>query len=71
MSTLIKEDRLNYRISSRLLEADFLKLSEMATLKNMSPSELVREIVQTALRPAEEKPIQQDRRPFRWRRFRW
>jgi hypothetical protein len=52
-----KLDRLAYRISSRLPQDEFLKLSERAILNQTSTSELVRKIIQEALNAAEGRAV--------------
>ena len=57
LTTTNKTDRLAYRISSRLSEDEFLKLSERAILHRTSTSELVRQIIQEALKAAEGRAV--------------
>ena len=62
-------ERLAYRVSSRLPEDEFLRLSERAILNRTSTSELVRQIIREALNAAEGRAVTQDRSRFRWRLF--
>ena len=69
LTTTNKTDRLAYRISSRLSEDEFLKLSERAILHRTSTSELVRKIIQEALKAAEGRAVTPERPRSRWRLF--
>ena len=62
-------ERLAYRVSSRLPEDEFLKLSERAILNRTSTSELVRQIVRDALTAAEGRAVMTARPQSRWRLF--
>jgi len=62
-------ERLAYRVSSRLPEDEFLRLSERAILNRTSTSELVRQIIRDALTAAEGRAVMPDRPRSRWRLF--
>ena len=59
-------ERLAYRVSSRLPEDEFLKLSERAILNRTSTSELVRQIIRDALTAAEGRALTPERPRSRW-----
>ena len=59
-------ERLAYRISSRLPQGEFLKLSEQAILNRISTSELVRQIIRQAIKAAEGRAVTSDRPRSRW-----
>jgi len=59
-------DRLACRVSSRLREDEFLKLSDLATSNRTSTSELIRQIIQEALNAAEGGAVTSERPRFRW-----
>ena len=61
MTIANKTDRLAYRISSRLPQGEFLKLSEQAILNRISTSELVRQIIRQAIKAAEEGAVTSER----------
>ena len=69
MTTTNKTDRLAYRISSRLPEDEFLKLSERAILNRTSTSELVRQIIREALTAEEGRAVMPERPRSRWWMF--
>ena len=62
-------ERLAYRVSSRLPEDEFLRLSERAILNRTSTSELVRQIIRDALTAAEGRAVTPERPRSRWRLF--
>jgi hypothetical protein len=64
-----KTDRLAYRVSSRLTKDEFLKLSQRAILNRTSTSELVRQIIQEALKAAEIMAVTPERPRSLWRLF--
>ena len=67
--TTNKTDRLAYRISSRLPQDEFLKLSERAILNRTFTSELVRQIIREALKAAELMAVTPERPRSLWRLF--
>jgi hypothetical protein len=66
LTTTNNAERLAYRVSSRLPEDEFLKLSEQAILNRISTSELVRQIIREALNAAEGRAVAPDRPRSRW-----
>jgi len=81
LTTRNNNERLAYRVSSRLPEDEFLLLSERALLNRTSTSELVRQIIREALvgappravghgqTAAEGRAGMPERPPPRWWRF--
>jgi len=81
LTTQNNNERLAYRVSSRLPQDEFLKLSEKAILNRTSTSELVRQIIREALvgappravghgqTAAEGRAVMPERPQSRWRLF--
>ena len=66
LTTTNNAERLAYRVSSRLPEDEFLKLSDLATSNRTSTSELVRQIIRQAIKAAEGGAVTSERPRFRW-----